>query len=529
MNSLFAAKAGKPPPENAAPAAAPNGAPQTPGGDAGANTFMDQLTANPLFTGGIGLILLTGAAQLARKSVTTAATHLRRQMLVTLEIPSTDRSYDWFLHWMSTHQQTQQQQSLLNLPTPAPRTLSSLISRLQPQPRKLAVETKVTQHSSGSFTTDFSLLPGTGRHLINYRGTFLRVERERDAKRVDLQRGTPWEVLTITTLFSARHVFPLLLKEAQELAVRLEEGKTIIYTAWSTEWKPFGKPRRKRGLASVVLARGVKERIVGDVKSFLRSAQWYYDRGIPYRRGYLLYGPPGTGKSSFIQALAGELDYSICLLNLSERGLTDDRLNHLLTKLPERSIALLEDVDAAFGNRRTQSDEDGYQGANVTFSGLLNALDGVASSEERIVIMTTNHPERLDEALVRPGRVDVRAEIGYATVEVVEEMWERFYGRDSIGVEVPAAKTVAIGEAEAEAEVQMEKGELDIEEEIERRKACKKEFVKRLTELGAFKGEGWGIITAALQGLFVYFKGDPERAVLEAEALIPQGVKGEKN
>lgn len=53
-------------------------------------------------------------------------------------------------------------------------------------------------------------------------------------------------------------------------------------------------------------------------------------KGIPYRRGYLLYGPPGCGKSSFITALAGEIEFSICLLNLSERGLTDDRLNHLL-------------------------------------------------------------------------------------------------------------------------------------------------------------------------------------------------------
>jgi chaperone BCS1 len=80
--------------------------------------------------------------------------------------------------------------------------------------------------------------------------------------------------------------------------------------------------------------------------------------GIPYRRGYLLYGPPGSGKSSFIQALAGELGYNICLLNLSERGLTDDRLNHLLSNTPERSILLLEDIDAAF-NQRAQSDKQG--------------------------------------------------------------------------------------------------------------------------------------------------------------------------
>lgn len=81
--------------------------------------------------------------------------------------------------------------------------------------------------------------------------------------------------------------------------------------------------------------------------------------GIPYRRGYLLHGPPGSGKTSFIQALAGRLSYNICVLNLSQRGLMDDKLTHLLMNTPERSIILLEDVDAAF-NKRTQTSDDGY-------------------------------------------------------------------------------------------------------------------------------------------------------------------------
>lgn len=107
------------------------------------------------------------------------------------------------------------------------------------------------------------------------------------------------------------------------------------------------------------------------------TSHFFVWTGIPYRRGYLLYGPPGSGKSSFIQALAvslmmlnlviqpsdlarvqGELEYNICILNLSERGLTDDRLNHLLSNVPERSIMLLEDIDAAF-SKRTQTDRQG--------------------------------------------------------------------------------------------------------------------------------------------------------------------------
>lgn len=71
-----------------------------------------------------------------------------------------------------------------------------------------------------------------------------------------------------------------------------------------------------------------------------------------------MHGPPGSGKSSFIQALAGSIDYNICVLNLSERGLTDDKLNHLLANAPERSVVLLEDIDAAF-SKRQQTGEAG--------------------------------------------------------------------------------------------------------------------------------------------------------------------------
>lgn len=65
----------------------------------------------------------------------------------------------------------------------------------------------------------------------------------------------------------------------------------------------------------------------------------------------MLHGPPGCGKSSYITALAGELERGICVLNLSERGLTDDRLNHLLAVAPQQTIILLEDIDAAFSSR----------------------------------------------------------------------------------------------------------------------------------------------------------------------------------
>ncbi|PLN85734.1 mitochondrial chaperone Bcs1 [Aspergillus taichungensis] len=456
-----------------------------PTGDGG---LFSQLTNNPFFTAGFGLAGLGAGLSFAQKGFRHGAALLRRRMLVDVEISIKDDSYPWFLHWMTLYQQSQ----LNSARTAASRSgfVDSMLQRFTPGMRHLSIQTQKVEHSNGAIHTQFTLVPGPGRHVLRYKNAFIFVNRMREAKSQDLHTGRPWETITLTTLYSHRHIFQDLFTEAHAYAAKSHEGKTSIYNSWGAEWKPFGQPRRKRPLESVVLDEGVKEKIVEDVSDFISTGKWYHDRGIPYRRGYLLYGPPGTGKSSFIQALAGELDYDIAILNLSERGLTDDRLNHLLTIVPNRTIVLLEDVDAAFSNRRVQTEADGYRGANVTFSGLLNALDGVASAEERIIFLTTNHVERLDPALVRPGRVDMTVRLGEVTRYQVSCLWDRFYG------------------------------ELDPEG------TNRKVFLDRLHELGLIEDENGrkpdGSRTtsaASLQGLFLYNKDNMEGAIAMAEGL----------
>ena len=131
---------------------------------------------------------------------------------------------------------------------------------------------------------------------------------------------------------------------------------------------------------------------------------------------------------SFITALAGELQYNICLLSISEHGMTDDRLNHALSIVPEQSIILLEDIDRAFTSLPEEHPAGKGFSSRVTFSGLLNALDGVAATERRIVFMTTNHLNRLDAALIRPGRIDLKVFVGDADEDQIRKMFVRFYG-----------------------------------------------------------------------------------------------------
>ncbi|EEA27429.1 Complex III assembly protein translocase and chaperone [Talaromyces marneffei ATCC 18224] len=454
--------------------------------------ILSQLLSNPFFTAGFGLAGLGTAAALAQRGLKHGAALIRRRMLVDVEINVKDDSYPWFLHWMTIYQQSQLN-GARSVGTKGGEKLGiieTLLRKFTPAMRQLSIQTQKVEHANGAIQTQFTLIPGPGRHVLRYKNAFVFVNRVRESSSRDLQSGRPWETVTLTTLYAHRHIFEEMFTEAHAVAAKSHEGKTRIYNSWGAEWQQFGHPRRKRPLESVVLDEGIKERIVDDVKDFLESGSWYYDRGIPYRRGYLLHGPPGSGKSSFIQALAGELDYDIAILNLSERGLTDDRLNHLLTIIPNRTLVLLEDVDAAFSNRRVQTDEDGYRGANVTFSGLLNALDGVASAEERIIFLTTNYVDRLDSALVRPGRVDMTVRLGEATRYQVAALWDRFYGEfDTDGI-------------------------------------YKERFLDRLAEFGLIEDTDGKkadmtktVSTAALQGLFLFNKGDMEGAIRTVKEL----------
>ena len=224
-------------------------------------------TDNPVFSGGFGLAVLGICTQLLRKGSAVAMQMARKNLLVTLEVTSKDKSYPWVLQWLTLR---------------GTRT------------QHLSVETTLTSSQSG-VTTSFDFVPSPGFHFLRYRNTFLGVERTREQQMMDLNTGKPWEKVQFIGIGRNTRVFEHILKESYELASAKEEGKTIVYTNWGTEWRPFGQPRARRPLNSVILDEGIAENIVKDINEWQDSAGWYRERGIPYRRGYLLYGPPGSG------------------------------------------------------------------------------------------------------------------------------------------------------------------------------------------------------------------------------------------
>ncbi|EGE08382.1 hypothetical protein TEQG_07492 [Trichophyton equinum CBS 127.97] len=222
--------------------------------------------------------------------------------------------------------------------------------------------------------------------------------------------------ISISCIGRSPGILRQLFSDCRSEYLKLSQKKTSVFEPEGKDWRK-AKSRDIRPISTVIMDEVKKGAVLKDIEGFLdeKTRSWYANRGIPYRRGYLLYGPPGTGKSSFSLSVAGKFELDIYVLNLS--GIDDSRLSSLFANLPSRCVILLEDVDAV-GMTRTEGAEVGKQGqastsktkspGGLSLSGLLNAVDGVSSQEGRVLIMTTNHIEHLDEALIRPGRVDKR-------------------------------------------------------------------------------------------------------------------------
>ncbi|GLU19849.1 hypothetical protein SLE2022_360740 [Rubroshorea leprosula] len=166
----------------------------------------------------------------------------------------------------------------------------------------------------------------------------------------------------------------------------------------------------------------LKNDILQDLDRFVKRKEFYKRVGRAWKRGYLLYGPPGTGKSSLVAAMANYLKFDVYDLQLGNI-MRDSDLRKLLLATGDRSILVIEDIDCSV-DLPDRRHEDGrkqpeHHVQQLTLSGLLNFIDGLWSpcGDERIIIFTTTHKERLDPALLRPGRMDMHIHMSYCTLQ----------------------------------------------------------------------------------------------------------------
>ena len=281
-----------------------------------------------------------------------------------------------------------------------------------------------------------ALIPAPGSHWFWYGGRPYVVYFHRsDGSRERTSRRT--ESLTFRTIGRSRSVLQRFVDDVVASHVRSMGAQSLLF-AYNDGWNRI-EGYSPRLLDSVILQPGEREHLVQDVGNFRKSKRRYARLGVPYHRGYLFYGPPGTGKTSLVSALAANFGLAIYAINLAI--FNDRSLMDAVNQVSPNSVLLFEDIDCMkSGNARTPltlNTNDGSHARDekesvvdrngVTLSGLLNVLDGFYAPTNVLFMMTTNRIEALDEALLRPGRIDYKLYLGRATDNQKIELYRRFF------------------------------------------------------------------------------------------------------
>jgi chaperone BCS1 len=283
---------------------------------------------------------------------------------------------------------------------------------------------------------------GSGIHFIRLLGRIALVTVTENSQ------GTSWmgEKLSIKIIILGKH--PKFINELRDVLDETfhrisyhSESMMKIYTYKGDEKQGDWTDTlsiHKRNLNTIYIPTVQKGRIISAIEEFHKSENEHYQKGIPHHLGIMLYGPPGTGKTSLIQALASHFDVHICYLHSSELRY----IQNAMTLLPKNAWIVIEDIDSndvthlqtgdnsKEAKKSTRINKNGtLEQVEFTLDQILNCWDGMLASEGRILFITTNHPEKIDPVLIRPGRIDIREEIGYVNKESLSQFCESFYGK----------------------------------------------------------------------------------------------------
>lgn len=305
--------------------------------------------------------------------------------------------------------------------------------------KNISLYTRTTKCGNMSSTIFYKGFP------ITYKGTFTDNPRDGGS-------ASQIELITINTPAAIKN-----LKRFIKECANIEREKRIKNTrkevsaygiAYSGRLARIYLPDfKKRTFENTFIPAKQEECIKSYLDKFISNRDWYMKNHVPYHFGFLLYGSGGTGKTTLVQAIADYINAELMVvpgdaINELPRLVNTDFGRTTMDPSVYRVICV-EDIDIGFAQSKMvdtwddDSDEVKTVQRKVGLAEILNCLDGVLAPQNTIFVFTTNHIEKLDPALIRPGRCDVKLEINgicletlykfcryhYSTYETSEIIW----------------------------------------------------------------------------------------------------------
>jgi len=365
-------------------------------------SVFDSLESNQVFSGGFAVMIVGAALAYARNLPALLWRGLRRRLIVELDVPSGGEAFEWVNRWLAEQTYSKDKARLLTVST-----------------RRERRDSMPDAAPAGYSRPEIELAPAPGLHWLWFRGRPLLVTRVRQkAEKGEFLHGIR-EEFQLRLLSRNRQLMRDLLEEARELSCPKDDIRISIFTADYGRWE-FLTKRLPRSLDSVVWRTGKLEGINKRIATFLKSKKSYSDRGAPWRIGFGFYGPPGSGKTSAITGLASENGLDIYIADLSNPSINDATIRGLFSRIPPNALILMEDVDHALKNREENA-------AALTLAGIFNAIDGICTAEGQVLVITTNSPDELPEAMIRPGRIDHMVNVPNADRDQAGRLFDRFF------------------------------------------------------------------------------------------------------
>ena len=371
------------------------------------HSYMEFAKVNPVVGGVIGLWGVGAATVFTRYLPNMVRTIILKQFTMSVTIHNQDDLFYNFIEWY-------ERKGFSN----KSRTLRAMSGKSSSEGPRISI--------------------GYGIHYFWYGLRLYQANREQEPS----QMANVKEKITISTLGRTQKPIRNMLGQC---APNQSSDRTRVFVH-NGYWYLVGE-QPARIMETIFIPQRDKDKMIDVVNKFISNRAFYERSGIPYRLGLALHGIPGTGKTSMVRALCHYLKRDLYLLDMAK--LDNDKLMEAFNSLPSRCVILIEDIDTySHCTKRVVRDNSVPKSPNgdagvikavqelsgITLSGVLNAIDGVVAVSDRILVVTTNHFDKLDWALKRKGRIDHDVWFGYMNEDTFRTMMSRTYP----GFEVPA-------------------------------------------------------------------------------------------